>query len=89
MKHLVLVIGIAAFFGWGNIACDSGSDQGGGPYVDILGDEGSVEDASSGDGGVPGDSGEADEVCVPDCEDKICGSDGCEGSCGDCGAGEL
>jgi hypothetical protein len=23
-------------------------------------------------------------VCVPDCDGKICGSDGCEGSCGEC-----
>jgi len=24
------------------------------------------------------------EVCVPDCEDKVCGDDGCGGSCGEC-----
>lgn len=23
-------------------------------------------------------------VCIPSCEGKVCGSDGCEGSCGDC-----
>lgn len=26
--------------------------------------------------------------CVPDCQDKVCGDDGCEGSCGNCGANE-
>jgi hypothetical protein len=29
------------------------------------------------------------EVCVPDCEGKVCGDDGCEGSCGVCEAGEC
>ena len=27
--------------------------------------------------------------CVPKCVDKECGDDGCEGSCGTCGDGEL
>ncbi|MFH1531704.1 MAG: hypothetical protein ABIK09_13340 [Pseudomonadota bacterium] len=27
--------------------------------------------------------------CVPDCTGKICGSDGCDGTCGDCAAGEA
>lgn len=26
-------------------------------------------------------------VCVPDCDGKQCGDDGCEGSCGECGSG--
>jgi hypothetical protein len=26
-------------------------------------------------------------TCVPDCTDKVCGDDGCEGSCGDCDEG--
>jgi len=29
------------------------------------------------------------EYCVPDCEDKACGDDGCEGSCGECDGGEV
>ena len=28
-------------------------------------------------------------VCVPQCEGKQCASDGCGGSCGDCGEGEM
>lgn len=28
-------------------------------------------------------------VCTPDCAGKECGSDGCEGTCGDCDAGEA
>jgi hypothetical protein len=30
-----------------------------------------------------------DQECTPDCTDKICGSDGCGGSCGNCGAEEV
>ena len=29
------------------------------------------------------------ETCVPDCTDKVCGADGCAGSCGDCDAGQV
>ena len=28
-------------------------------------------------------------VCVPDCDGKACGADGCEGSCGECGASAI
>ena len=28
-------------------------------------------------------------VCVPSCGDKVCGPDGCEGSCGACGSGTV
>jgi hypothetical protein len=27
--------------------------------------------------------------CVPDCTERVCGSDGCFGTCGDCGAGAV
>lgn len=30
------------------------------------------------------DDASNDTVCVPDCEDRQCGTDGCGGSCGDC-----
>ncbi|MBM4373352.1 MAG: IPT/TIG domain-containing protein, partial [Deltaproteobacteria bacterium] len=36
-----------------------------------------------------GTQDDADECCFPHCEGKVCGSDGCGGSCGDCGDGEL
>ncbi len=45
------------------------------------------------DGYAPGDSGpwalEISAPCVPDCDGKICGSNGCTGTCGDCGGGET
>jgi len=28
-------------------------------------------------------------ACVPDCSDKVCGSDSCGGTCGTCGAGQA
>lgn len=30
-----------------------------------------------------------DGVCVPDCDGKECGDNGCNGTCGNCGAGEA
>lgn len=38
--------------------------------------------------GLP-DNGKFCEYCVPDCDGKECGPDGCEGSCGGCGEGYL
>jgi formylglycine-generating enzyme required for sulfatase activity len=35
---------------------------------------------------VPADVVAHDEGCLPDCIDRICGPDGCGGSCGECGA---
>ena len=32
------------------------------------------------------DAGEI--VCTPDCQERVCGTDGCGGSCGDCAEGE-
>ena len=29
------------------------------------------------------------QCCTPDCEDKVCGDDGCGGSCGDCPGGQA
>jgi len=34
-------------------------------------------------------SGESEVTCEPDCGGRECGSDGCEGSCGNCGVGET
>ncbi len=31
------------------------------------------------------DANDADADCTPDCDDKVCGDDGCGGDCGDCG----
>ncbi len=89
MKHLMLVTGAAALLSWGSLGCASGGGEDGGePGIDTIRGEDTIEDRVAVDG-VPSDSGEPDEVCVPDCGEKICGTDGCGGSCGDCGAGEL
>ena len=51
------------------------------PWVEDT-EEPTPNDATSPeDGGVA----EEDAVCVPDCAGKACGSDGCGGSCGECG----
>ena len=34
-----------------------------------------------------GCGGEEAEKCEPDCEGKVCGDDGCDGVCGECGSG--
>lgn len=44
------------------------------------------EDAGAGDAGVTDDAGPAD-ACVPDCDARDCGDDGCGGDCGVCAAG--
>jgi len=44
------------------------------------------------DTGIPkdtGNGGDEDAGCTPDCTDKECGSDGCDGTCGDCADGET
>jgi len=55
---------------------------------------GSASDGGAADGNVISalsESGEASadpERCIPNCDDKLCGDDGCEGSCGECGSEE-
>ncbi len=34
------------------------------------------------------EQGEEEEICIPDCTNKVCGSDGCGGNCGVCSANE-
>jgi hypothetical protein len=29
------------------------------------------------------------QICIPDCNDKLCGDDGCGGECGECDTGEV
>jgi hypothetical protein len=58
------------------------------------GARGSTSDSGSADGNVvaalseTGDASADPERCIPNCDDKLCGDDGCEGSCGQCGSGE-
>ncbi len=62
---------------------DLGIQDGTGSDADIA-DLGPLSDWDTGlDGLVP----DADAICVPQCAQKECGSDGCEGSCGQCGTG--
>jgi hypothetical protein len=82
-------------------AC-SGSDPGAGdeesPSFAVQGADvtpGDGHTPSSSDPGAPGDATSATDVgaagpdelpCVPACEDKTCGDDGCAGTCGTCHA---
>ncbi len=48
----------------------------------------SVSDGGTSDGAL-NDVATGDGACVPDCQRRICGSDGCGGSCGSCASGEA
>lgn len=64
---------------------DAGSGVG---DSDAGGSGGSGGDGQGGEGGGGGSGRDAGPLaCVPDCAGKNCGSDGCEGSCGDCNDG--
>lgn len=41
------------------------------------------------DGNSASDTSMDAEPCQPDCEDKVCGDDGCNGTCGDCDEGDI
>ncbi|GAB4297851.1 MAG: hypothetical protein Kow0090_13170 [Myxococcota bacterium] len=56
---------------------DNDSDTGGGDAYEDVGED------DAGDDDV--DGGGDEDVCVPDCKGKVCGADGCGGSCGECG----
>ncbi len=76
-----------------DVGDDTGFDPGVRPeVVDDPGVETDVDDVdTTGDakGDVPGEIPETDVQCVPNCEDKECGSNGCEGLCGYCPYGEI
>ncbi len=58
---------------WNGLCVVTGAADGG------LGDTKATDDAWAED---PGPA--SDAVCVPDCEDRVCGDDGCGGTCGKC-----
>lgn len=60
--------------------------DGGGPVGDVGVVDGAEEDSSVADLVAPADAA-SDTDCIPQCENKSCGDDGCEGSCGNCEAG--
>jgi len=72
------------------VACGGGggggttppTDQGAQPDAKVTDDAGGTTDPGTADLGGPTDSGK--EVCVPQCEGKQCGPDGCGGKCGSC-----
>ena len=73
----------------------AGPDSGG---ADVIGDvvepgsDAIGEDAAPGDivaDSAVGDAATDDVTCIPSCEGKTCGSDGCEGICGTCGDGQT
>jgi hypothetical protein len=50
-----------------------------------IGDGGRPDHPLAGEGSPPGDGPRADESgCLPDCQGKSCGDDGCGGRCGGC-----
>lgn len=85
--QFILVVAIAA------VACDKGNDNPG--YGDYCG-LGECSDEWIGDGECDQacncaagnwDGGDCDGSCTPSCANRVCGNDGCGGSCGACGAG--
>lgn len=88
-------IGVVSLVALTFVAC--GSDDSG-PKISNFGEDTSTaagdvghsvrrdakgKEASFADGG-----GAPDESCVPECQGKLCGSDGCNGTCGQCRSGE-
>ncbi|PKN55065.1 MAG: hypothetical protein CVU56_23200 [Deltaproteobacteria bacterium HGW-Deltaproteobacteria-14] len=80
-------------------ACERGADDGGvgeeevvavrltgGVAVWVVVDGGAL--ASDGGGEGPYDL-EIDGPCFPDCSGRVCGDDGCAGSCGECDSGTV
>jgi hypothetical protein len=72
------------------------SDCGGCPSLENCGDDQCVADDFENCATCPADCacGEGSqcfqgECCVPSCDEKTCGDDGCGGTCGDCGAGQF
>jgi hypothetical protein len=68
---------------------DDDDDGGGGASSSSVGSVGGGSSVSSGAGGETGAGGAGGTACIPSCADKMCGSDGCEGSCGTCEAPAL
>ena len=72
---ILLVLCLALGF----VACagDEGSDGTDTSVADSAGEDAAIDAADP-------DTADPDGGCVPDCEGKVCGDDGCGGSCGDC-----
>jgi hypothetical protein len=67
--------------------CGSGDDPDADADADADGDADGDADADAdadGDGDADGDADADADVCQPDCDDRVCGDDGCGGSCGSC-----
>lgn len=75
-----------ALASWLLLAC--GSTPGGSDAAGDGAPPGVDTGASSPDVGVDADA-DAGPVCVPACEDRECGPDGCGGSCGGCASGRI
>lgn len=65
-----------------NQTCSCSSGQSG---TRSCSEDGTWGDCLCGDGGIDGD--QDSDGCLPDCQDRDCGDDGCGGSCGDCDQG--
>ena len=86
-KILGLVTIFALMLGLAAVACDSGTDDDNnndGKDVVLVTDTG-----TPGEDGTGGEEDTGDGPCVPACDGKACGDDGCGGSCGACPPGVV
>jgi hypothetical protein len=84
-KILTLASVFALVLGLGLAACDGGSDDdkknNNNPGTDTVEQPGADVEA-------PGED-VVDPICTPACDGKLCGDDGCGGSCGSCPPGVI
>lgn len=92
MRNLIALLAMGVMVaGCGSSAAPSPLGAGVGAQdtgTSVPWDAGAAADtgAAAADTSAAADTGPA--VCVPDCQKKLCGSDGCGGTCGACGADE-
>jgi len=85
---LMMILALGLFVACGeNGGTTQPADQGGQPDAKVTDDAGGqAENVTPDSGAIPDQGG---EVCVPQCEGKECGPDGCGGVCGTCEQGKT
>ena len=78
---LVLVLSLATVVRCGG---DSGGDSDTTQPTDTVGTDTAGTDTTGTDTTVKPDGETPETACTPDCDGKVCGDDGCEGTCGAC-----
>lgn len=74
----VVTLALAACSGNGN------KDEADFSYLEVAAEQASAETAGAEDVRAADRGSPEEVVCTPDCEDKLCGPDGCGGECGQC-----